>query len=119
TPPSTTVDAKPIYYNGTSVFYCSATPTFNFQNYSQTQTITSATVNLLSGSTVVSTTTWTGSLAPMAVASVNMPSYTPTAGQSGPYSIQVLVANDSDPSNDTKSCNFNVLSSNNAATTPY
>jgi hypothetical protein len=120
TGPSATIDAKPLAYNGQDVFICSATPTFKFQNYSQTQNITSATMKLYAGSTVVSTQTWTGNLAPYGVASVTMPTYTPTAGQNPPYKFEVVVTGDSDPTNNMKSSSFSkILTSANAGTTPY
>lgn len=117
--PSTTVDAKVVPYNGASNFLCSANPTLKFQNYSQTQNITAATVTLLSGTTVLSTQNWNGTLAPYAVASVNMPTFTPTGSQTPPYTIEVTVTGDSYAANNTGNASFQVMSAASSTQVPF
>ncbi|HRO41356.1 MAG TPA: T9SS type A sorting domain-containing protein [Flavipsychrobacter sp.] len=117
--PSATVDAKAVPYNGADYFLCSANPSVKFQNYSQTQSITSASVKVLSGTTVVSTQPWTGTLAPFAVATVNIPAFTPTASQTGPWSFEVTVTGDSYTANDSKTTNFSVMTAAQTSPVPY
>ena len=116
--PAATLDAKAVKYNGQDYFVCNATPTVKFQNYSQTNNITNATIEVLNGSTVVSTYNWTGNLAPMAVASVNVPSFSPSAFM--PYKFRVTVAGDAMASNNTSNDSlFKVFTAANAGSMPY
>jgi hypothetical protein len=93
---SSTLDVKPIWYTGQDAFNCQASPTLRFQNYSKTQTLTSATINVYTGSTKVASAAWTGSLAPYAVGSVTIPSFT---GTGFPYKYEVVATGDSYPAN--------------------
>ncbi len=104
--PSATVDAKAVQYTGTDYFMCRANPSVKFQNYSASQNITSATINILSGTNVVTSQTWSGNLPPYGVATVNIPSFTPTASQTGPYSFQVTVTGDSYAANNSMNTDY-------------
>ncbi|HTN45263.1 MAG TPA: T9SS type A sorting domain-containing protein [Flavipsychrobacter sp.] len=114
--PSATVDAKVVDIDQPNApFYCQATPTIRFQNYGASN-LTSATLKVYSGSTVVSTQTWTGTLAPWAIQDVTMPAFT----QSGPFQFEVDVTSDAKVSNNTLgNQNFAVMSSASAAAAPY
>ncbi|MBS1630475.1 MAG: T9SS type A sorting domain-containing protein [Bacteroidetes bacterium] len=116
-PPSTTVDAKAVPYSGQDFYICNATPTVKFQNYSTSNTITSATINVKNGSTTVKSQPWTGSLAPFAVASVAIPSF---SANSGNYTFEVKVTNDSKPTNDASTAfPLMIYSAASAATSPW
>jgi hypothetical protein len=119
--PSTTgVDAKAVPYIGVNYFVCSANPVVKFQNYSQTNTITAATIKIYGGmpSTVVATYNWTGSLAPMGIASVTIPSFTPT--QFMPYKFEVTVTGDTYAANNMGTDSiFKVFTPANAASLPW
>lgn len=116
--PSTSVDAKAVPYSGKDYFVCSATPQVKFQNYSQSNSITSATINIKSGNTTVATQNWTGNLAPYGVATVNINSFTPT--QTGPFKFEVIVNNDSYTANNiSEDSIFRVLNASSAASIPY
>lgn len=116
--PSSTVDAKPVVYTGIPFFICNASPQLSFQNYSKTQTITSATIKVKSGTTVVATYPWTGSLAPMAKTTVTIPSFAGSVFT--PYNFEVVVAGDSYPANNVSDDSlFSIFSSGNATTGAY
>lgn len=115
--PSTSTDAKAIIYSGKSYFTCTANPTVKFQNYGAT-TITSATVKIYSGSTLVATQNWTGSVAPYGVGSVTFASFTPSAF--APYKYVVEVAGDSYAANNTSADSlFVVFNAANTFPIPY
>lgn len=78
--PPTGTDVKAVNYYGSNTFLCSANPTLKFLNYSQ-NTLTSATVKMYSGASLVGTQNWTGSLPTYGVGSVTMPAFTPTGSQ--------------------------------------
>lgn len=118
TAPSSTVDAKAVAYSGNDYFLCAANPTVKFQNYSATQSITSATIKVYSGSTVVATQPWTGNLAPYGVATVNVPTFTPTASQTGPFNFDVTVTGDSYAGNNAQNDIFDVATAATATTAP-
>jgi len=119
TGPSATVDAKAVTYSSNSTFLCSAAPSFTFQNYGQ-QPITSATVKMYSGSSVVASQNWSGTLQPFAVQSVAMPTFTPTGSQTGPYSFDVTVTGDANMANNTKNLSgLNILTQGNSTMVPY
>ncbi len=116
-PPSTTVDAKAVPYNGNNLFICNATPTVKFQNYSKTSSITSATINVKNGTSTVKSQSWTGNLAPYAVASVPVASFPASTGN---YTFEVVVNSDSQPSNNVSSAfPLTVFSASNALTSPW
>lgn len=111
--PSSTVDAKPVVYTGMPFFVCNASPELTFQNYSKSQNITSATIKVKSGSTVVATYPWTGNLAPMAKTTVTIPSFAGTVFT--PYNFEVVVSGDSYPANNVSDDSlFSIYSSANA-----
>lgn len=116
-PTASGVDAKVVDRDQTGApFYCQATPTIRFQNYSTTSNITSATLKVYSGATAVSTQTWTGSVAPMAVQDVVMPAFT----QAGPYSFEVTVTGDVVSTNNTlANQTFAVMTAASASSVPY
>lgn len=115
--PSATTDAKAVVYTGQDYYFCNATPSVKFQNYSQTNNITSASIKVYSGSTVVSTTPWTGSLAPYAVTSVNIPA---TSGSTfSNYKYEVVVTGDAVASNNTSEDSvFKIYMASNAVSVP-
>ena len=116
--PSSTTDAKALLYMGSEFFYCNAAPAVKFQNYSQTNTITSATIKVYNGSNVLATVPWTGSLAPYQVATVNVPSFAGTA--LGGYKYDVTVTGDSYPANNgTPDSAFKIYVPANATSLPY
>ncbi len=115
--PSTTVDAKAIDYSDKKYFYCTAAPTVKFQNYSATNSITSATIKVYNGSTVVATVPWTGNLAPYAVATVSIPAITATSF--GPYKFDVTVSGDSKATNNASVDSiFKVYNASSVSTIP-
>jgi hypothetical protein len=99
-PPSATIDAKAIPYTGADYFLCKAAPTVRFQNYSKSNSITSATINVKSGTTTVKSQAWTGSLPPYGIATVPVAGFTATSGN---YKYEVIVNSDSQPSNNASS----------------
>lgn len=116
-PPSNSLDAKAVPYSGTDYYICNATPTVKFQNYSKTSSITSATINVKSGTTTVKSQPWTGSLAPFAVASVAIPSFTAASGN---YTFEVKVNGDAQPSNDASTAfPLMIYSAASAVTSPW
>ena len=118
TAPSATTDAKAVVYTGTEYFYCNANPSVKFQNYSTTSTITSATIKIYSGSTVVATVPWTGSLAPYQVATVSVPSFAGTT--LGGYKYDVTVTGDSYVANNVSPDSaFKIYTPAIAASIPY
>lgn len=122
TGPSTGTDAKAVPYSGTNYYICNTgiTPTLKFQNYSKTATITSANIELYSGSTKLATQPWTGSLAPYAVASVPFTATVPTSAPFGPYKYKVVVSGDAQTSNDmSKDSLFKVFGAASATTLPF
>lgn len=116
--PSSTIDAKAVTYSGASYFICNPAPAVQFQNYSQTSNITSATVEVLNGTNVVATQNWTGNLAPYAVATVNFPAF--SANQFMPYKFRVTVNGDSYVANNTSADSlFKVFSAGSAQGVSY
>jgi len=97
-PPSSTADVKATGYTGTGYFFCNATPSVSFQNYSTT-TLTSATITVkdASGATVT-TQPWTGSLAPYAVTTAPLTSFAGTSF--GAYKYNVTTTGDTHTAND-------------------
>src|SRR5690606_9323350 len=118
-PPSPTYDAKLVPYSGTRNFICSANPTVKFQNYSATNYITTASIQIIDAATntVAATQNWTGNLAPMDIATVNIPTFTPSAP--GPYKIKVNVANDSYTANDESGNEFRVVTPSGVLNLPF
>jgi hypothetical protein len=118
TAPSATLDAKAVMYSGTPYFICNATPVVKFQNYSTTQSITSATINVYGGSpaALVTSYNWTGNLAPFAVATVPVPSFAGTVYE--PYKFDVVVAGDTYAANNESGDAFKVFTAASALTTP-
>ncbi len=119
TAPSSTLDAKAVPYSGNDLFLCAANPSVKFQNYSVSQNITSATVNFYSGATVVGSAPWTGNLAPYGVATVNLPSFTPGVGQTGPYSFDVTVTGDSYAANNKQDADISINTAATSSPIPY
>lgn len=117
--PSSTYDAKLVPYSGTRNFICSANPTVKFQNYSATNYITTASIQIIDAATntVAATQNWTGNLAPMDIATVNIPTFTPSAP--GPYKIKVNVANDSYTANDESGNEFRVVTPSGVLNLPF
>jgi hypothetical protein len=117
--PSATVDAKAVPYSGTAAFVCNANPTIKFQNYSTTNSISSATIKTYSGSTLVNTYNWTGTaIPPYGVASVTIPAFAGT--NFTPYKYEVVVAGDSYAANNTsKDSLYKVYAAGNAVSTPW
>ena len=114
---SSTIDAKIASYTGNDYFVCNANPTVKFQNYSATNNITSATIKVYSGATLMATVPWTGNLAPLAVASVPVPAFAATNFM--PYKYTVTVSGDSNPANDNSADSlFVVYAAANAGTIP-
>ncbi len=117
-PPSSTIDVKAVPYSGSNFYSCSATPTVKFQNYSATQNVTSASVKVFSGSTQVATASWSGTLAPYAIGSISVPSFSPT--QFAPYRFEVTTSGDSYTANDkSKDSLFKVYSASTANAVPW
>jgi hypothetical protein len=115
--PTSATDAKAVPYTGKEYFLCSATPSVTFQNYS-TSNLTSATINIKSGSTVVKTQTWTGTLAPYGLATVAINSFTPT--QFAPFKYEVVASGDANAANNTSADSaFKVYNASSAQTTPW
>lgn len=115
--PSSTLDAKAAIYNGADYFLCKAAPTVQFQNYSLTSSITAATIKVYSGSTVVATIPWTGSLPPYGIAKVSVPSF---SGTGFPYRFDVTVPGDSRTSNNMSSDSiYKVYAAPNALSMPW
>lgn len=115
--PSSAVDAKAVPYSGKDYFLCSATPSVTFQNYSTTN-LTSATINIKSGSTVVKSQTWTGSLAPYGIATVAINSFAPT--QFAPFKYEVVASGDANAANNVSPDSaFKVYNAASASTTPW
>lgn len=115
--PSTSTDAKAVAYTGKTYFTCTANPTVKFQNYGA-NTITSATVNMYSGTTLVASQAWTGSLAPYAVGSVTFTPFTPTAF--APYRYEVVVGGDTyAANNNSEDSLFVVYNASNTFPVPY
>lgn len=115
--PSSTVDAKAVVYNGPDYFLCKAAPTVQFQNYSLTSPITAATVKVYSGSTVIATVPWTGSLPPYGIAKVAVPTF---SGTGFPYKFDVSVSGDSRASNNMSSDSiYKVYATPNALSMPW
>lgn len=115
--PSSTVDAKAVLYSGSNYFVCNATPTVKFQNYS-TNTLTSATIEILNGANVVATQAWTGSLAPYDVASVTISSFSAPASQ--PYKFRVTASGDTQPTNNVSTDSlFRVFTASSANAIPH
>ncbi|HTN45264.1 MAG TPA: T9SS type A sorting domain-containing protein [Flavipsychrobacter sp.] len=113
--PSTTTDAKIVDYTISDVFLCNANPKIRFQNYGN-QTITSATLKVLSGSTTIATQNWTGSLTKYATQDVQMPTFS----QAGPYKFEVTVTGDANAANNSLTVtNLNVIAASQATTAPY
>jgi len=118
--PSSTVDAKAVIPYTTGSFYvCNANPIIKFQNYSATNSITAATINVYSGSTLVKTHAWTGpAVPPYGVASVTIPGFAGTSFV--PYKYEVIVAGDSKATNNmSKDSLFKVYAASNAVATPW
>jgi Secretion system C-terminal sorting domain len=113
------VDAKAITYAGSSYYVCNASPNVTIQNYSSSSTITAATVKVMDATgTVVGTGTYSGSLAPFAVTTVNIPSFAGTTF--GGYKYEVNVTGDTRLSNDTSADSvFVIYDVANAASIPY
>ena len=116
--PSATTDAKATAYMGNNYYACNANPSVSFQNYSLTNNITSATINIKDATgAVVATQSWTGTLAPYAVANVTIPSFAGTSF--GGYKYSVTVTGDSNPANDVSADSvFKVYDVANAASIP-
>lgn len=115
--PSSTLDAKAVPYSGTEYFFCNATPSVKFQNYSQSNSITSATIKVLNGSTVVNTYTWSGNVAPYGVATVNIPGF--SASAFAPYKYEISVTGDANAANNLSADSlFKVYSASNAVAVP-
>lgn len=118
-PPSPTYDAKVVPYSGNRIFMCTMNPTVKFQNYSTTNNITMATIDIVDAVTnsVVATQNWTGNLAPYDVATVNIPTFTPATP--GPFKIKVTVPNDSYSTNDESGNEFRAMTVSNATAVPF
>jgi type IX secretion system substrate protein len=116
--PSSTVDVKATAYTGQGYYFCNATPSVSFQNYS-TNTLTSATITVKDATgTVVHTQPWTGSLAPYAVTSTPLTSFAGTSF--GGYKYSVTATGDTHTANDASVDSvFKVYAPANAATVPY
>ena len=95
--PSSTVDAYALKIAKDSFYYCNPSPVFRFQNYSAVNHITSATINVFSNSTLLSSFPGTGDLAPYEVASVTVPPFSDSSFIH--YRFDVEVPGDSNPSN--------------------
>jgi thiol-disulfide isomerase/thioredoxin len=116
--PSATVDAKTVPYTDKSYYFCSANPSVKFQNYSQTNNITSAAIKVYSGSSLLSTTNWTGNLAPYGVATVNVPSFSGTTFSN--YRYEVVTTGDAvAANNNSEDSVFKVYTASTAKTIPY
>ena len=117
--PSSTYDAKATTYMGSDYYVCNANPSVTFQNYSSTNSITTATVTVTDATgATVATLPWSGTLAPFAVATVPVPSFAGTSF--GGYKYSVTVPSDSNPANNSSVDSvFKVYSASNAGTIPY
>lgn len=115
--PSSTFDAKVVPYSGNNWYFCNAAPTVKFQNYSETNTITAATIKVYSGSTLATTYNWTGSVAPYGIATVAIPTFAATSF--GPYKYDVTVTGDTRAANDVSADSlFKVYVAANAGAVP-
>lgn len=116
-PPSQNVDAKTLSYKDKGYFFCTPNPQVRFQNYSVSNNITNATINIFSNSTQIHSYNWTGNLAPFQIANVQIPPF--SANPFDGYRFEVQVTGDNQLTNN-KSDNalFSVYSAPNAAALP-
>lgn len=116
-PPVATPDAKVLPYTGREYYFCTPSPGLRFQNYSTGSTITNATINFYSNTTLVNTYNWTGSLGPYAVATVQVPPF--AANPYSGYRYEIAVTGDAQLSNNKSADSlFWVYSPANAAPLP-
>jgi Secretion system C-terminal sorting domain len=95
--PSSGIDAYALQISNDSFYYCTPHAVFQFQNYSVTDHITNATIKVFSNTTLLDTFSWTGDLAPYAVASVNVMPFADTSFSH--YHYEVDAPGDTDPAN--------------------
>ena len=113
------VDAKAAPYMGAGYYACTANPAVSFQNYSTSANISAATITVTDGSgATVATVPWTGTLAPYALANVNVPSFPGTTF--GGYKYNVAVTGDINPANNSSvDSAFKIYTAGNAANLPF
>ena len=112
-PPSSETDALALKIAPQNSYFCSANPQFRFQNYSVSNHITNATINIFSNSTLVDSFSWTGNLAPYEVANVSIPNFNDTSFIH--YHFEVNVPGDVNPTNNSGADSIARLFSNQTA----
>lgn len=116
-PPSSSVDVKSLPYNDKDYFFCNPDPHIRFQNYSASNAITNASINILSNNTPIHTYNWTGNLQPYQIANVAVPGF--AASPYSGYRFEVQVSGDTQPANNKSSDSlFWVYSAGNANSIP-